>query len=294
MLGALTKSSIAARGLAACLILYEMRIQSVSSEPIHYIQYLQAGANGKTKTAQLPILEGVIDKLPSSLSAIVCTGDLQGVGITHQLEQQPKLLGEILADELSVLLEMLDVSPSRTGIVLSGDFYSAPQADQRGASGDVRRVWNTFQQRFRWVAGVLGNHDQIGSTADDLQMFLQKPNLYYLDGNSHLVDGLLVAGISGVIGNPTKTLRRSPSDYLATLAQLKRANPDLIVLHQSPSVAKQGCLGSDELGAIYEQQTHPLTICGHVSWPLPLVELDNDNQILNVDSRAIIFRPSVS
>lgn len=259
-----------------CFILSEMHIHSISAEPIHLISYLQAGANGKTKVTQLPILEAVADKLPPSLSALVCTGDLQGVGITHQFEQPPQLLGEILADELSILLEMRGVSPLRTGIVLVGDFYSAPQADQRGASGDVRCVWNAFRERFRWVAGVLGNHDQIGSTTHDLQVFLQKPNLYFLDGNSYSIDGLLVAGVSGIIGNPAKTLRRSTNDYLATLELLKRANPDLIVLHQSPSVARFGCLGSDELGALYEQHTYPLTICGHVSWPLSLVELENE------------------
>jgi Icc protein len=267
-----------------------MRVQSISSEPVHYIQYLHAGTKGRIETAQLPISRGVIEKLPTSLDAIVCAGDLQGIS-TSQPGQEPKLLGEFLADELFVLLETLDISPSRTGIILSGDLFSSPQADRRGASGDVRRVWLAFQQRFRWVAGVLGNHDQIGFTTDDFQMFFQNSNLHYLDGNAHSTDGLSVAGISGIIGNSSKPLRRSASDFLSTLARLNRKKPDLIVLHQSPSVAAQGCLGSDELGAIYEKQEYPLTICGHVSWPFPLVELENGNQILNVDSRAIILSP---
>ncbi|HEX8835178.1 MAG TPA: hypothetical protein VF719_13300, partial [Abditibacteriaceae bacterium] len=63
----------------------------------------------------------------------------------------------------------------------------------------------------------------------------------------------------------------------------------IIILHQSPSVTKQGYLGSDELGAIYTQKAFPLTICGHVSWPSSFVELEHGNQLLNVDSRAIIL-----
>lgn len=275
-------------------ILHKMRIQSVSSQVTHVIPYLQAGTNDITEKAQLPIMRGVVEELPPSLEAIVCAGDLQGVDINAQPGQEPKLLGEVLADELLILLELLSIAPSRTGIVLTGDFYSAPQADKRGASGDVRRVWNAFRQRFRWVAGVLGNHDQFGATADELRDFTQQPNLYHLEGNSHVVDGLTLAGIGGIIGKPTKPLRHTPDKYLLLLAQLRQANPDLMILHPSPAVAEQHCIGSEELGAVYEKQAYPLTVCGHVAWPMPLVELKNKNQILNVDAKAFILTPPVS
>lgn len=272
-----------------------MRIQRVSAEPIHYLPYLKAGTGGKTETAQLPIFEGRVDALPASLEAIICTSDLQGVATSPRPGQASELLGEVLADELAVLLDMLSIAAGQTGVVLSGDFFSAAHADQRGATGDVRRVWTAFQQKFRWVAGVLGNHDQLGFTADDLEIFVSQPNVYYLDGAVRLIDGWTLAGISGIIGNPAKPLRRSADEYLSILARLYREKPDLILLHQSPAVVKLGRSGSAELGVFYAQQrVYPLTVCGHVSWPLPLAELDNGAQILNVDSRAIILRSSGS
>ena len=267
-----------------------MRIQTITLQPIHKISYLQATSDGTAEIAELPILQGFVEALPPTIDSIVCVSDLQGIGITHQLSQEPKLLGELLAEELPDLLESLRVSPLHTGIVLAGDFYSSPQANQRGVSGDVRQVWNAFRQRFGWVAGVLGNHDQLGATPAELNRFVQQPNLFYLDGTTCSVAGLSIAGISGIIGNPTKPLRRSADEYLSMLARLRQTKPDLIILHPSPSVPKSHYLGADELGAAYERQEYPLTVCGHISWPQPLAELQNGTQILNIDSRAIILR----
>ena len=235
----------------------------------------------------MPILQGVVETLPAPLEALVCTGDLQGIG-----GQDSKLLGEVLAEELVVLLEMLGISTGHTGILLSGDFYSEPQANKRGTSGDVRCVWNAFLRNFRWVAGVAGNHDQFGFTPDELQAFIQQPNLYYLDGKTQIVDGLKLAGVGGITGNPDKPQRRSAEKYLSVVSELRRSKPDILMLHLSPAVPELGYLGLDELGTIYRQQDYPLTICGHVSWPSPLAKLANNNQILNVDSRVVILTPS--
>jgi len=56
-----------------------MRIQNISTEPIHCVPYLKAGAGSTPETAQLPVFEGIVDALPASLAAIVCTSDLHGV-----------------------------------------------------------------------------------------------------------------------------------------------------------------------------------------------------------------------
>jgi hypothetical protein len=39
------------------------------------------------------------------------------------------------------------------------------------------------------------------------------------------------------------------------------------------------------------QWAYPLTVCGHVYWPLPFAEQSRGNQFLNVDSRVIILMP---
>ena len=270
-----------------------MRVQRVSSEVLHQISYLRAGTNGETEITQLPILRGFIEGLPASLQAIVCTGDLQGVVISSDIRSEPQLLGKALAQELAVLLEMHDIDSARTGVVLSGDFYSAPQADQRGASGDVREVWNAFLQHFRWVIGVAGNHDGFGSTSQALEKFVGQPNLHLLDGIC-TIDGLVVGGIGGIIGNSKRALRRSSEDYLSDLKQLRQVKPDLIVLHPSPAIPYLNLIGSEELGVAFEQQVFPLTVCGHVSWKQPCAELHNGNQLLNVDSRVVVLQSAIA
>jgi len=249
---------------------------------------------GIAEVAQLPILRGIVDKLPSSLDAIVCTSDLQGIDAAPQSGPGVRLLGELLAVELAAFLEVISVLPSRTGIVLAGDFYSSATANQRGASGDVRCVWDAFVQRFRWVAGVSGNHDRLGHTPDDVHAFVKTPNLHYLDGTVCSVDGLTLAGIGGIIGKPAKPMRRSAKDYASTLKRLEDTKPDLIIRHQSPDVEELAFLGSDKLTAAYGRQTYPLVICGHISWPSPFVQLSNGTQLLNVDSRAVILQSTSS
>ncbi len=270
-----------------------MRVQRVSPEVLHQISYLRAGTNGETETAQLPVLQAFVEELPASLQAIVCTGDLQGVVAALDTHSRSHLLGKVLAQELAILLEMHNIDPARTGVVLSGDFYSAPQADQRGASGDVREVWNAFLQNFRWVLGVLGNHDQIGSTLQEFQEFVRQPNLYLLNGDTCVVDGLVVGGIGGIIGNPKRPLRRTAEDYLSALRKLRKAKAHLIVLHPSPAISYLNLVGNEELGVAFEQQGFPLTVCGHVRWKQFYIQMRNGNQLLNVDSRVVVLQPSL-
>jgi 3',5'-cyclic-AMP phosphodiesterase len=267
-----------------------MRIRDISAEPIHQIPYLHAGAQGRVETAQLPILHGTVEGLPQSLDAIICTADLQGTALPRESSMEVRLLGELVAEELPIVLEILGIASERTGILLTGDFYSAPQADERGASGDVRPVWDAFSQRFRWVVGVLGNHDRFGLDGTPTNDLADAPNAHCLDGTTCFVDGLTLAGISGIIGKPTKPLRRSAADYLATLDRLSRKQPDILILHSGPSVLEPALPGADELATVYRRQSYPLTIFGHVFWPVPLVEC-GDNQLLNVDSRVIILQP---
>jgi hypothetical protein len=263
-----------------------MRILSVADEPVHLISYQRAGERGGAEPAQLPVLLGTIDALPAELDAIVCTADLQGI-VADSSPQESQLLGTFVAEELLVVLTVLGVAPSHTGIVLAGDFYSAPQANQRGASGDVGPVWEAFRKRYRWVVGVLGNHDRLD--AESSSLFKNDSKVHCLDGTVCRLDGLALAGISGIIGKDTRPLRRSAKDFIRTLEQLRRREPDLIILHPAPSVKEHALRGDEELEAAYHQRTYPLTVCGHVYWPLPFAEQSGGKQFLNVDSRVIVL-----
>ena len=44
--------------------------------------------------------------------------------------------------------------------MLAGDFWAEPRCTRRGGLGKVGPVWSAFGGTSRWVAGVLGNHDQ--------------------------------------------------------------------------------------------------------------------------------------
>ncbi|MEH1893147.1 MAG: hypothetical protein V7K92_28275 [Nostoc sp.] len=75
--------------------------------------------------------------------------------------------------------------------------------------GDIREIWQAFNRRFCWVAGVAGNHDSLGNTQEEIQIFKQNQSIYYLDGDIRRNGELNLAVISGIIGK-----KSSPSDGL--------------------------------------------------------------------------------
>ncbi len=118
-----------------------------------------------------------------------------------------RLLGHLVAEELEILAEQGKIPPLKTtGIILAGDFYA--KIDKRGGVGDVREVWQAFSSRFRWVAGVGGNHDSFGKTPENIIEFQNEQGIHYLDGNTISVDDIRIAGISGIIGKSNKPFRR--------------------------------------------------------------------------------------
>jgi 3',5'-cyclic-AMP phosphodiesterase len=268
-----------------------MRVVSIQPQPIHTIAYQLAGSAGRTITAQLPILVGTVDVLPARLRAIVCLSDLQGIEPPWIASGRPRLLGEVVAEELSLLATLGELPPSDAiGILLAGDLYATPAADQRGVEGDVRPVWHAFHTAFRWVAGVPGNHDRFGESPTELAELAHRARLYYLDGTTCIVDELDIAGIGGIIGNPAKPFRRTEVQFIATLKKLSMVKPDILILHESPAVKEQAFLGSPVIRAALETSALSLVICGHTQWMHPLAELANGCQVLNVDSRVIILR----
>ena len=267
-----------------------MRILSIEPSPVHTWPYLSASPQGKSELVHLPLLRATVDVLPEGLEALIALSDLQGVATSAVNEGAATLLGEVLAEELALMGDLGELPhPNHVGILLAGDLYSDPSGAVRGASGDVRGVWRAFAERFRWVAGVAGNHDTFG-TARDRERLRQLPGLHLLDGEVRELDGLRVGGVSGIIGRADKPGRREEEAFLDLLQEVLRPRPELLVLHQGPDDPSREQRGHPGIRAALDVEAPPLTVCGHAHWDEPLTELPSGAQVLNVDGRAVWLR----
>ncbi|MFP2958522.1 metallophosphoesterase [Myxococcus sp. 1LA] len=267
-----------------------MRILKLETEPLYLWPHLSAAPRGGTEIQNLPLLQGKVDALPAGLDALVVTSDLQGVAPCAVLGGAVALLGEVLADGLASLSAEGVLPPlAHTGVVLAGDLFSDDAALVRGASGDVRSVWEAFGQQFRWVVGVAGNHDTFGTAREQAQFFRQRPELQLLDGDVVDVDGLRVGGVGGIIGRPDKPGRRDEAAFLQSLRGVMRQDPEVLVLHQGPDAPGPHLRGSVAIRECLPARGDLLVVCGHAHWDMPLVSLSAGPQVLNVDSRAVLL-----
>lgn len=249
-----------------------MRITSIEPQPFFRLRYLNAARGGGTESQLLPFHRGTVDVLPSPLEALVLTADLQGV-VPDPLTRESVLLGVAVVDALSEL----DVPPLDTcGALLAGDLYSVPEANRRGGFGDVKPVWSAFASRFRWVAGVAGNHD-------DVTRVKNLPNTDLLDVNVVERDGLRIGGVGLIAGNPNKPGRRSEQEQLEGLELVMGERPDIVVLHEGPS-GPEGFPGNDDI-----RTDTTLTVCGHVHWPS--ARWADDASVVNVCERVLVLVP---
>lgn len=266
-----------------------MRITSIS-EPIQEIRFLNAGKGaGSFYVDKLPVHTATVTDLPDTLDAIVATADLQG---RERFEEAhggpPRLLGEALPLRLArEILPELNLDASRCAAVLAGDFYTVPNLDSRGGSGDVTGVWKSFCQEFRWVAGVAGNHDTFEDELEPKRRIHK--NAYYLDGDTKHLDGLQIAGVGGIIGNTRKPQRKSDQEFLTHVELLAETCPDLFLMHDGPDGGDRSLRGQTMVRQLLEKMPPTLIVRGHAHWNTPLVELTNSTQVLNVDCRVVIL-----
>ncbi len=267
-----------------------MRIVSIKDTPLWEIPYQTAGPDGAVHTRTLPVLRGIVDELPPGVAALVACSDLQGLEMPRDTGTARRLLGEVLVQNLALLGEMGQAPPTNEiGALLLGDFYAGPDLTSRGLHGDVSPVWSAFAEHFRWVVGVAGNHDAFAS-----ENTARRNAAYLLDGEVIALDGLRIAGVSGIIGDTKKgrLWRRSEAEFMRAVDKVLRSDPALLLLHQSPEVSDAGLPGHPTLYAPLADHPNLLTICGHVHWPIPLTTLPKGGQIVNVDAQAILFSTS--
>lgn len=253
-----------------------MQILHLNPQPFHQTPFLNAGRNGGTVRERLPWLRGTVARLPTELDALLVTSDLQGRGVG--IPPQP-LLGEVVAAEYIQHCAAWGLpQPGRVGVLLAGDYYAAPAADKRGATGDVFPVWQAFADAFAGVVGVLGNHDML--SAAPLGSTL-------LEAEAVTRWGLCIGGVSGIVGNPRRHARFEWPDYAERVALALADTPDILLLHTPPQVS-EGQRGEE---ALLPPLTRPglLTVCGHVHWEEPLADLPSGAQVLNVDSRVVLL-----
>ncbi len=269
---------------------HPMRILSIEETPTHEWRYLNAAPRGGTEAGRLPLLRATVDTLPPGLEAVIALSDLQGVAPHAQREGAVALLGEVMADELALMGEVGDLPhPSVTGILLAGDLYSNDAANVRGASGDVRGVWNAFSAQFRWVAGVAGNHDTFGGPRER-ERFFQHPAHHLLDGDVRDLDGLRVGGVSYIIGRPDKPGRREQLAHLERIQEVLLHEPEVLVLHEGPDDPSRELRGNPLIREVVEEGGDLLVVCGHCHWDTPLATLASGTQVLNVDTRAVLLQ----
>lgn len=268
-----------------------MRILDVGTSPFHHIGYTNAALGGRGPApARLPLYRGVVDALPAALDALVVASDLQGrASRVRDGEIEPRLLGELLAEELAVLSK-LGESPEarRTGVVLAGDLYAVPTLATRGGLGDVTPVWRAFAASFRWVVGVAGNHDAFGG-ATNVAALAAEPGVRALDGEVVELDGLSLGGVSGVVGKPPRPWRREEAAFVALIEKVLRRKPTILILHEGPSGPDQRRDPRPGVDAVLDRFPRTLTICGHNHWSRPLLALPRGGQALNVDHRVVLL-----
>lgn len=263
-----------------------MRIVEIDAEPFHTLCYSDAAPRGGTQTRELPLLRARATGLPRQLDALLVTSDLQGRAPLPSAGGASHLLGEALAEEYAALAELdLVPDPGLTGVLLAGDLYAAPGADKMGATGDVREVWRAFAARFRWVAGVAGNHDLFGG-AQDQARFAREPGIHLLDGRCAALDDLRIGGVGGICGNKGKPNRRPPEDFVAAIHQVCASRPRVVLLHEGPTGGERQPGNAALREALAGKGT--LVICGHVHWSMPLAELPGGGQVLSADGRALV------
>ena len=262
-----------------------VRITALDPEPVWQIDYRCAAPRGVCRVRTLPVLRGKVDALPEPLLGLVLTSDLQGMALEVS---DNRLLGQVVAEELELLCDEGELpARDRVAVLLAGDFYANPEADQLGVSGDVWPVWLAFHERFRWVCGVAGNHDRFGNGVSPAASAL-RDGMHFIDAGQVELDGLKVAGVGGIVGKEARPQRHSEDTQRERVRRALTPMPQLLVMHEGPEVPESGLLGRAVVRELVDG-AGAVVVSGHCHWPVSLVELASGTQLLNVDARVIVL-----
>ncbi len=265
--------------------------------------YLAPQRDGKVSLHKLEMEEITICDLPKAFQAVVAVSDLQGAvildprtgimeteglfdssrevleAVVQDLGVQLRPMGVMLPIYLTRWLESRGISVSQTLVLIAGDLCGVLK---RGASCNVRPVWDAFAHYFPHVVGITGNHD-----------LLDEPpaGTWLLDGEVLELRGLKIGGISGVVGRKDRNPRnRDARTYRRVLKEVLSQRPHMLLLHPCPEVQPPLWLGDAMIAEVLLQYPHSLhVVCGHVEWPSSHARLGH-HSVWNADHRVILFR----
>lgn len=260
-----------------------MRLTSIEPTPFHSLRYWTGGPGGKPRLRELPFFHAKAKGLPEGIGSLVLVSDLQGREyLSRSLKGTERLLGEAVAEELSLLMSLGEI-PEINAILVCGDLYDYPDCRKPGGTGPVEAVFRSLSEVSNEVIGVLGNHDTL-----DFETPLPSC-VTILDGDvikTHF--GLQIGGVSGIIGDPKRHNRRDEEAFIKVMEQCTRKRPHILMLHQGPEDINRQQLGNPAITLSLETGFSGFTLFGHTHWPnFPLIEL-GDGQGLNVDARVVV------
>ena len=260
-----------------------MRILGINSFPFHTLSY----TIGSSTPATLPFCQGIVDSLPDGLEAMIATGDLQGVAPSRKNSRSGAFLGEALADELQLLQSTGELPPAnKIAILLTGDLQPSAGTD------DVLGVWQSLGITCAWIAGVAGNHDEFGDKRERTHgpPTFKLPSLHFFDDQVEQIGSMLIAGISGIVGNTCEPWVRSDAEFKAVVERLVREAPEVLLMHDGPNVAGTDLGGWPSVRRVLEAAAECIVFRGHDAWQTVLATLPNGTQVVNVEGRVLVLR----
>ncbi|AMQ90500.1 MULTISPECIES: metallophosphoesterase family protein [Marinobacter] len=257
-------------------------ITGIETTPFHELPYRTSGAR-QPQRCRLSFHRAFANGIPPGIRSLVFVSDLQG----REIGGANRLLGEVVADELNTLVET-GQTPRPDAIFVCGDRYDYPDCHKRGGSGPVDAVFEAFTKAALRVVGVLGNHDEL----TDPQRLSNAVDL--LDGDVvEDVYGLTVGGVSGIVGDPHRSQRRSAESFLQVTESVTDKKPDILLLHQGPTdPSRPDRRGDHDLELSLRSGFEGLTVFGHTRWEEPWLIPMGEGQVLNVDGRVVVVVPN--
>ncbi|WP_336368294.1 metallophosphoesterase family protein [Marinobacter sp. C2H3] len=259
-------------------------VAGVETTPFHELPYRTSGAR-QPQRCRLPFHRAYAKGMPPGIQSLVFTSDLQG----REIGGANRLLGEVVADELNALVEAGE-TPQPGAIFVCGDLYDYPDCHKRGGSGPVDSVFEALTKSGARVVGVLGNHDEL----TDPQRLPNAVTLLDGDVVEHIC-GLTVGGVSGIVGDPNRSQRRSAESFLEVMERVTDQKPDILLLHQGPTDPdRPDRRGDPDLELSLRSGFEGLTVFGHTKWEDPWLIPLGEGQALNVDGRVVVVVPAQS
>lgn len=259
------------------------RMPRLEAKPRTHLGYRAVSHGGGVHEGRLPLWGAeVCGLLPEGLDGVLALGDLEAMS-------GDRPLGEAVAAAAEGWAEAGWLPPlPRVGVLLTGDLYGDPALATRGLAGDVRPVWRAFARRFRWVAGVPGNHDRFGDE-DGRAELGREPGVLDLDRSPAAPDGLRLAGVGGIADPRPFPEHYAPREYAARVARALAYEPRVLVAHASPRGRGKRFPGCPVLAEALAAAGDTLVISGHKHWDRPVAEHAGGGPVLNVDRRAVLL-----